>query len=213
MQRFRFGIYGKKEVNMAEFIFGGNPSRTIGDLPAPGEKAPDFLLTRTDFSDVSLSDLAGKTVVLNIFPSIDTPVCAASARRFNQEVEKLQDATVLCVSKDLPFAHARFCEAEGLESIVPAAELRNLDFGTTYGVRIAEGPLEGLFARAVIVIDSTGTIVHSRLVYDLSSEPDYDEALKFIKKSAESMDVCNSTSTAEHARADADEPCDDGRAG
>ena len=201
---------------MAEFLLGGNPAKTVGDLPAPGQKAPDFILTRTDFSDVSLSDLAGNTVVLNIFTSIDTSVCAASARRFNQEVEKLKNTMVLCVSKDLPFAHARFCEAEGLQRIVPVTELRDLDFGNTYGVRIAEGPIEGLFARAVIVIDSTGTVVYSHLVYDHSAEPDYDEVLKFIAKSAdapEAMDTCSSTNTAEHARADVDEPCDDGRAG
>lgn len=198
---------------MAQFLLGGNPANTVGDLPAPEEKAPDFLLTRTDFSDVSLSDFVGKTVVLNIFTSIDTSVCAASARRFNQEVEKLQDTMVLCVSKDLPFAHARFCEAEGLKDIVPVTELRNLDFGNTYGVRIAEGPIEGLFARAVIVIDPTGTIVYSHLVNDHSTEPDYDEALEFIGKSAGSMDTCKSTSTAEHARTGDDEPCDDGRSG
>lgn len=198
---------------MTQFVLGGNPAHTVGDLPAPGETAPDFLLTRTDFSDVTLSDLTGKTVVLNIFTSIDTSVCAASARRFNQELEKLKDTIVLCVSKDLPFAHARFCEAEGLKNIVPVTELRNLDFGNTYGVRIAEGPIEGLFARAVIVINPTGTIVYSHLVNDHSSEPDYNEVLEFISKSADPMDACNQTSTAEHARADTDEPCDDGRAG
>lgn len=198
---------------MAQFILGGNPANTVGDLPAPGEKAPDFLLTRTDFSDVSLADLAGKTVVFNIFTSIDTSVCAASARRFNQEAVNFQDTIVLCASKDLPFAHARFCEAEGLKDIVPVTELRNFDFGINYGVRIAEGPLEGLFARAVIVMDPTGTIIYSHLVNDHSTEPDYDEALAFIGRSADSMDTCKSTSTAEHARAGDDEPCDDGRSG
>ena len=198
---------------MAKFILGGNPANTVGDLPSPGEKAPDFLLTRTDFSDVSPSDLTGKTVVLNIFTSIDTSVCAASARRFNQELEKLQNTIVLCVSKDLPFAHARFCEAEGLKSIVPVTELRNLDFGYTYGVRIAEGPIEGLFARAVIVIDPAGTIVYSHLVNDHSTEPDYDEVIEFIGKTADPVDTCESTSTAEHSRADDGGPCDDGRAG
>jgi thiol peroxidase len=198
---------------MAQFTIGGNPANTVGDLPTPGEKAPGFLLTRTDFSDVSLSDLAGKMVVLNIFPSIDTSVCAASARRFNQEAVKFQDTIVLCVSKDLPFAHARFCEAEGLKDVVPVTELRNLEFGEKYGVRIAEGPLEGLFARAVIVLDPKGTVVYSHIVDELKTEPNYDEVLEIINISAGSVDACTSSSTAEHARAGDDEPCDDGRAG
>lgn len=199
---------------MAQFTIDGNPVNTVGDLPAPGGKAPDFHLTRTDFSDVSLSDLAGKTIVLNIFPSIDTPVCAASARRFNQEAGKFPDTAVLCVSKDLPFAHARFCEAEGLKEVVPVSELRDFEFGNNYGVRIAEGPLKGLFARAVIIVDPEGVVVYSRLVGDLKKEPDYDEALAYVGKSADSMDACTTSSTAEHSRPDdMDEPCDDGRAG
>jgi thiol peroxidase len=162
---------------MAQITLKGTPIHTSGDLPSVGTAAPDFNLTKTDLSDISLSDMAGKKVVLNIFPSIDTPVCSVSVRRFNMEIEKHPDAVVLSVSRDLPFAHARFCTAEGLSNVVPAAILRDPDFGERYGVGIVDGPLAGLMARAVVVLDAAGTVVHTQLVPEIGEEPDYAAAL------------------------------------
>jgi thiol peroxidase len=124
---------------MAKITLGGNPINTIGDLPAVGEKAPDFLLTKTDLSDIVLKDVAGKKVVFNIFPSVDTPVCSASVRRFNTEISNFPNAVVLSVSLDLPFAHSRFCETEGLKDVIPLSELRTREFGDQYGVRMVDG--------------------------------------------------------------------------
>lgn len=168
---------------MAKITLKGNPINTCGKLPEIGSKAPNFVLTKSDLSDVQPADLIGKNVILNIFPSIDTGVCAASVRRFNQEVTKLNNTIVLCVSLDLPFAHTRFCSAEGIANVITASELRNRDFGDNYGVRIVDGPLAGLLARAVVVIDTYGKIVYSQLVPEIAQEPDYDAVLLFLRSS------------------------------
>jgi thiol peroxidase len=162
---------------MAQVTFKGTPVNTTGELPAVGQAAPDFTLTKTDMSDVSLSDYKGKKLVLNIFPSIDTPVCATSVRRFNDEAGKLENTEVLCISRDMPFALARFCGAEGLESVISASELRSDDFGKNYGVRIIDSALAGLFARAIVVIDEEGKVIYTQLVSEIAEEPDYQKAL------------------------------------
>lgn len=166
---------------MAQVTLQGNPAQTVGELPKVGAQAPDFTLTKTDLNDVSLKDYAGKRIVLNIFPSIDTPVCAMSVRRFNAEIDKIDNAVCLCASLDLPFAQARFCGAEGLDNVVSVSELRNRDFGNAYGVRIIDGPLAGLLARSVVVIDATGKVIHSQLVPEIKDEPDYEAALGVLK--------------------------------
>ena len=202
---------------MANITFKGDPVNIIGELPKIGGKAPDFLLTKTDLSDISLKDVSGKKVILNIFPSIDTPVCSISVTRFNEEIGKFDNAVVIGVSVDLPFAHARFCEAEGIKNVITASELRNREFGNSYGVRMIDGPLAGLLARAIVVIDENSKVIYTQLVREITEEPDYDNALSMLKKTphkGEAIDICIQTSTAEHSRADdTDEPCDDGRAG
>ncbi|MGD9546381.1 MAG: thiol peroxidase [Candidatus Krumholzibacteriia bacterium] len=165
---------------MAKFTLKGNPFNTVGDLPAVGAKAPAFTLVKTDLSAVTLADFAGKTVVLNIFPSLDTDVCAASVRRFNKEASELEDAVVLCVSMDLPFAHKRFCTTEGLDNVVSASDFRDGSFGRAYGVRIADGPLAGLMARSVVVIDGQGKVKYTQLVPETVEEPDYGKALAAV---------------------------------
>jgi thiol peroxidase len=162
---------------MAQITFKGTPIITQGDLPKVGRPAPDFTLTKTDLSDVTLSDFKGKRVVLNIFPSVDTPVCATSVRRFNQEASKLENCVVLCVSRDLPFAHARFCGAEGLNEVVSVSDFRTGSFGERYGVTIAEGPLKGLLSRAVVIVDEKGTVAYTQQVPEIAEEPDYTAAL------------------------------------
>ncbi|MCW5204447.1 thiol peroxidase [Desulfobulbus sp. N2] len=162
---------------MAQVTFQGTPVNTAGELPAVGQAAPDFTLTKTDMSDASLADYKGKKLVLNIFPSIDTPVCATSVRRFNDEAGKLENTEVLCISRDLPFALARFCGAEGLESVISASELRSDAFGKDYGVRIIDSALAGLFARAIVVIDEEGKVIYTQLVSEIAEEPDYQKAL------------------------------------
>ena len=162
---------------MAKINFKGTPINTLGDLPQTGGPAPDFTLTKTDLTDVSLKDFKGKRVVLNIFPSVDTPVCATSVRRFNQEASRLDNCTVLCVSKDLPFAHARFCGAEGLNDVVSVSDFRTGSFGERYGVAIAEGPLKGLLSRAGVILDESGKVVYTQQVPEIGEEPDYAAAL------------------------------------
>ncbi|MBU1241884.1 thiol peroxidase [Myxococcota bacterium] len=153
----------------------GQPVRLSGSFLGVGDTAPDFKLTRSDLSDVSLADFAGKKrLVLNIFPSIDTPVCAASVRRFNELAAAAPDTAVLCISRDLPFAHARFCAADGIENVVTLSELRDTAFGAAYGLTIAEGPLAGLLARAVLVLDEDRRVVHAELVDDITHEPAYE---------------------------------------
>ncbi len=165
---------------MASITLKGNPVSTVGDVPEVGSKAPDFSLTRTDLSDVSLADLAGKTVILSVFPSVDTPTCATSVRKFNAEASKLDNTVVVCASADLPFAHKRFCGAEGLDNVVSVSDMRDKDFGKRYGLAITSGPLAGLLARAVLVIGPDGMVKHSQLVSEISSEPDYAAALAAI---------------------------------
>jgi len=163
---------------MASITLKGNSIETCGNLPATGASAPDFTLIKTDLSELKLSGLSGKKVVLNIFPSIDTPVCAASARKFNEEAGST--ATVLCISADLPFAHKRFCEIEGLENVVPLSCFRNADFGQDYGVTITTGPLAGLLSRAIVVIGDDGKVVYTEQVPEIAQEPDYAAALAVL---------------------------------
>ncbi|WP_319523372.1 thiol peroxidase [uncultured Desulfosarcina sp.] len=198
---------------MAETAFKGTPVTLAGEIPQPGAVAPDFRLVGKDLSDVALTDYAGKTVILNVFPSIDTQVCAMSVRKFNAEIANFDNAVVICVSADLPFAHGRFCGAEGLDHVITASTFRSSDFGETYGLRIADGPLAGLMARAVLVIDGQGKVAYSQLVPDISQEPDYETALACLSNE-EVLQACTASFTAEHSRSLADDgPCDDGRAG
>jgi thiol peroxidase len=165
---------------MAQFKLKGNPFNTVGDLPAVGAAAPDFKLVRTDLSAATLADFAGRNLILNIFPSLDTDVCAASVRRFNKEAAELENTTVLCVSMDLPFAHKRFCTTEGLDNVVSASDFRDGAFGKAYGTRIADGPLAGLLARSVVVVGADGTVKHVQLAPETVEEPDYGAALAAI---------------------------------
>ena len=165
---------------MAQITLKGNPIHTSGDLPKVGSHAPALTLVRTDLSEISGKDLAGQRVVLNIFPSLDTPTCAASVRKFNARANEKPNTTVLCVSADLPFAPKRFCGAEGLDNVVPASTFRNTDFGQAYGVTLVDGPLKGLLARAVVVVDGAGTVVHTELVPEIAQEPDYNAALAVL---------------------------------
>lgn len=171
-----------KLLIMAQIFFNGIPITTCGELPAVGSKAPEFTLTAGDLSEIKLSDFKGKRVVLNIFPSIDTGVCAASVRRFNKEANEVPNATVLCVSEDLPFAASRFCAAEGLNNVVTASAFRSPEFAKDYGVMMVDGPLKGLLARAVVVIDEKGDVIYEQLVEQVTDEPDYEAALSVLKK-------------------------------
>ena len=156
---------------------GGNPVQVAGSLPQPGQSAPDFSLVGADLADVSLKNYAGKRKVLNIFPSIDTPTCATSVRKFNQSASGLANTVVLCISADLPFAQNRFCGAEGLNNVVNLSTLRGAAFLKDYGVALASGPLAGLAARAVVVLDENDKVLHSELVSEIKNEPDYAAAL------------------------------------
>lgn len=166
---------------MATITLKGNPIHTAGNLPEVGAKAPDFKLKKTDLSEATLADYKGKRVVLNIFPSLDTAVCAASVRKFNAEAEKLDNTAVLCISLDLPFAHSRFCTTEGLDNVVSLSELHDRSFGEDYGVRIVDGPMAGLLSRAVVVVDENGKVLHSQQVPEIVEEPDYEAALSVFK--------------------------------
>lgn len=160
---------------MAQITLRGNPINTVGDLPAVGSSAPAFALTGTDLGTVSLAQFNGKPVLLNIFPSVDTPVCASSVRKFNEQASA-RGLTVVCVSKDLPFALSRFCGAEGIENVVSASAFRD-SFGEDYGVTITDGPMAGLLGRAVVVIGADGKVAYTELVPEIAQEPDYDAAL------------------------------------
>ena len=162
---------------MASITLGGNPIQTTGELPQTGSTAPAFTLVKTDLSSASLADFAGKKVVLNIFPSIDTGTCAQSVRTFNEKASKLENTTVLCISKDLPFAQKRFCGAEGLENVVNLSDFKTGEFGKNYGLDIMDGPLAGLHSRVVIVLDEKGTVLYSEQVGEIAAEPDYEAAL------------------------------------
>jgi len=165
---------------MAKITLKGNAINSIANLPENGTQAPDFKLVANDLSEKSLADFAGKKVVLNIFPSLDTPTCAASVRRFNAEASKLENTVVLCISKDLPFAQARFCGAEGLEDVHTLSGFRGNDFSNAYGTLIVDGPLAGLESRAVVVLNEKGEVTYSQQVPEIVDEPNYDEVLKAL---------------------------------
>ena len=161
---------------MSQVTLQGQPIRIDGNFPAVGQTAPDFVLTANDLSDKTLADFAGKRKVLNIFPSIDTGVCATSVRQFNPRAAALDNAVVLCISADLPFAQARFCGAEGLTNVVTGSTFRST-FGADYGVTLADGPLAGLLSRAVVVLDESGKVIYTEQVPEVGQEPDYDAAV------------------------------------
>jgi thiol peroxidase len=167
---------------MATITLKGNQIHTSGQLPAVGSKAPDFKLTKGDLSDASLADFAGKVRILNIVPSLDTGVCAASARAFNTKIKSLGGAVVLTISRDLPFAQKRFCEAEGIDAVIPLSQLRDNKFGQAYGAEIIDGPLAGLLARAVVIVDAAGIVRYIELVPEIAQEPDYAKALEAAKQ-------------------------------
>lgn len=166
---------------MATVTLKGNPIHTSGELPAVGSKAPDFRLVDGDLKDVNLSNFKGKKKVLNIVPSLDTGVCATSARKFNEKAAGKRDAVVLVISADLPFAQKRFCSAEGIENVVPLSMMRSRTFGRDYGVLIADGPLQGILARAVLTVDENDRVRHAQLVPEIGQEPDYDAALAALE--------------------------------
>ncbi len=165
---------------MASITLGGNPIHTNGNLPQKGSKAADFSLIKTDLSTVTLADFSGKKLVLNIFPSIDTGTCAQSVRTFNESASKLENTTVLCISRDLPFAQKRFCGAEGLENVVNLSDFKSGEFGKNYGLEMIDGPLAGLHSRVVIVLDVNGTVLHAEQVGEIADEPNYEAALAVL---------------------------------
>jgi len=165
---------------MAKITFKGTPIQTAGELPAKGSVAPEFTLVKQDLSETGLADYKGKRLVLNIFPSIDTGVCAMSVRKFNEKAAALKNTAVLCVSMDLPFAQSRFCGAEGIKNVVSVSAFRSA-FGEHYGVTIADGPLAGLLSRAVVVINESGKVVYTEQVPEIALEPNYDAALATLK--------------------------------
>jgi thioredoxin-dependent peroxiredoxin len=162
---------------MSKITFKGNPVNTSGNLPAKGTKAPDFTLVKSDLGNLSLSELKGKKVILNIFPSLDTSVCATSVRKFNQLAAGKANTVVLGISKDLPFASGRFCSAEGITNVITLSGFRDSAFGKSYGVDTVDGPLAGLYARSIVVVDEQGSVVYTQLVPETTIEPDYDSAL------------------------------------
>ncbi len=166
---------------MAQVTLRGTPIHTNGEVPALGAKAPDFKLVNGDLKDVSLADFRGKKKILNIVPSLDTPTCATSTRKFNKEASSLANTVVLVVSADLPFASKRFCTTEGLQNVVPLSLMRTKGFAKDYGVLLQDGPLEGITARAVVAIDENDKVIYRQLVPEIAQEPDYDSALKAVK--------------------------------
>ncbi len=165
---------------MANITHKGNPIHTSGNPPMPGTTAPNFTLVKSDLSELSLSDLKGKKILLNIFPSLDTSVCAMSVRTFNKKAAGKENTIVLAISKDLPFAMSRFCAAEGINNVVSLSAFRNEEFGQKYGLAIIDGLLAGLLARCVVVIDENGTVVYTELVPEIGQEPDYEKALAML---------------------------------
>lgn len=165
---------------MAKITLKGNEISTIGYLPAIGAPAPDFKLVKSNLEETTLKDYREKTLVINIFPSVDTGVCAASVRKFNSEASNRKETVVLCVSLDLPFAHKRFCEAEGLQNVVMASAFRSQDFGKNYGQTISSGPLAGLLARSIVVVSPDGTVRYTEQVPEIGQEPNYQAALDAI---------------------------------
>jgi thioredoxin-dependent peroxiredoxin len=165
---------------MASITLKGNRINTNGELPKPGAQAPDFRLVDASLKDMTLADFAGKRKVLNIVPSLDTSVCATSTRKFNEKAASLGDTVVLVVSADLPFAMKRFCETEGIKNVIPLSMMRSRNFAKDYGVLIQDGPLEGIAARAVVVLDENNKVTHAQLVPEIATEPDYDKALAVL---------------------------------
>ncbi len=166
---------------MASITLKGNPFSTNGELPTVGQQAPDFRLVNADLQDVTLATYSGKRKILNIVPSLDTPVCATEARRFNEKAAATPNTVVLIVSADLPFAQKRFCEAEGIENVIPLSMMRSRNFAKDYGMLIADGPLEGISGRATLTLDENNKILHAELVSEIAQEPDYDAALAALE--------------------------------
>jgi thiol peroxidase len=165
---------------MAKITLKGNPINTSGQLPSKGSKAPDFKLVKSDLESLSLSELKGKKLILNIFPSLDTSVCATSVRKFNQLAAGKTNTVVLAISRDLPFAHSRFCTTEGITNVVTLSGFRDTAFGKSYGIDIVDGPLAGLYARCIVAIDEKGIVIYTQLVPEIVEEPDYNAALAII---------------------------------
>jgi len=165
---------------MAEITLQGNKVNTNGDVPQIGSSAPDFILVDSDLNDLSLSNYDGKNIILNIIPSLDTPVCQKSTKIFNEKASNLSDVIVLAVSADLPFAMKRFCSAESIESVKPMSMMRSRNFAKDYGVLLVDGPLSGITARAVVVINKDKKIIHSELVQEIANEPNYEAALNSL---------------------------------
>ena len=166
---------------MSQITLGGQAVNTIGNLPSVKSKAPAFTLVKQDLSELSLSDLKGKNVILNIFPSLDTSTCAASVRKFNKEAASLSNTVILAVSADLPFAAGRFCTTEGIENVIPVSVFRDQAFARDYGVLLVDGPLKGLLARSLVVVNSEGEVVYTELVSEIKDEPNYEAALAILK--------------------------------
>lgn len=162
---------------MAKITLRGNPINTSGSLPEKGSKAPAFSLVKSDLSTLTFDELAGKKVILNISPSLDTGICATAVRKFNVLAAGSENTVVLAITKDLPFAHGRFCSAEGINNVITLSGFRDTAFGKAYGVDILDGPMAGLYARSIVVIDEKGNVVYTELVPEIAQEPDYDSAL------------------------------------
>lgn len=176
-------IEKRQKMKGETVICRGKEAHTAGKMVNIGKEAPDFKAVNGELTEVSLSDYRGKRVILNIFPSLDTPTCAVSVRQFNARATSLENTVVLCLSMDLPFAQSRFCSVEGLENVIPLSLFRSHGFFDKYGLQLVDGPLQGLAARAVIVVDEQGKVIHTQLVEDISHEPDYDAALKALGES------------------------------
>jgi thiol peroxidase len=174
-------IFSTRRFGMAKITVGGKPATTSGELPSVGSKAPDFLLTKSDLGDVSLKDFRGMKKILNIVTSLDTGTCATSAKKFEAEAAKLNDTVVLTVSCDLPFAQSRFCQSEGISKVITLSQLRNRDFGRDYGVEFIDGPLAGLLARSLVVLDENDTVLYTQQVPENGEEPDYEPALEAVR--------------------------------
>jgi thioredoxin-dependent peroxiredoxin len=162
---------------MGKVSLKGNPVKTSGSLPEKGTIAPGFTLVKSDLGNLSLAEMKGKKIILNIFPSLDTSVCATSVRKFNQLAAGKPNVTVLAISKDLPFAHGRFCSTEGITNVITLSGFRDSEFGKAYGINLMDGPLAGLYARSVVVIDEKGKVIYNQLVPEITQEPDYDSAI------------------------------------
>lgn len=176
-------IEKRQKMKGETVICRGKEAHTAGKMVNIGKEAPDFKAVNGELTEVSLSDYCGKRVILNIFPSLDTPTCAVSVRQFNARATSLENTVVLCLSMDLPFAQSRFCSVEGLENVIPLSLFRSHGFFDKYGLQLVDGPLQGLAARAVIVVDEQGKVIYTQLVEDISHEPDYDAALKALGES------------------------------